>query len=242
MSVYASTARFDGSARALTRDDFARVAPSVLAVDAHQSRSARFAPISTWDVLEGLRREGFSAVGVKQAVCRQPGRAPYTKHLVRLRRIDDSAMYKVGDTVAEMLLKNANDGTAAYEIMAGLYRVCCANSLVAQTATLDSVKVRHSGDAIRAVVEGTYRVAAAAQVALDAPREWARLTIEPPQAAGRPRLDRRSLRFRSESLVFRADADVGHGGLGVGRSRAHSRHRPPRTSSGRRQHGLPAGP
>jgi hypothetical protein len=73
--------------------------------------------------------------------------------------------------------------TAAYEIMAGLFRIACANSLVSQTSILDSVKVRHSGDAIRAVVDGTYRVATAAQAALEAPREWARLTLEPPQAA-----------------------------------------------------------
>ncbi|TCU41082.1 MULTISPECIES: DUF945 domain-containing protein [Rhizobium] len=41
-------------------------------------------------------------------------------NLIRLRRINDGKVYNVGDTVCEILLKNANDGTSAYELMAGL--------------------------------------------------------------------------------------------------------------------------
>ncbi|MFX8778215.1 DUF932 domain-containing protein, partial [Acinetobacter baumannii] len=78
-----------------------------------------------------------------QSTTRVEGKAPFTKHLLRLRRIGDT--HVVGGTVAEMLLKNANDGTSAYELMAGLFRILCANSLVAQVSTLESTKVRHTG-------------------------------------------------------------------------------------------------
>ena len=61
--------------------------------------------------------------------------------------------YRVGDTVCEILLKNANNGTSAYDLMAGLFRICCLNSLVTQTGTIDSVKVRHSGDVNAKVIE-----------------------------------------------------------------------------------------
>lgn len=170
-SIYTNTARFD-TGRALTEDEMRKIAPSIFATEAHESRSDRFKPIPTIEVLRGLSKEGFMPVGVKQSVSRVPGKADFTKHLIRMRRMDDDKTYRVGDTVCEILLKNANDGTSVYDLMAGLFRVACLNSLVTQTGTIDSVKVRHSGDAIGKVIEGTYRVLGEAQLALAAPADW----------------------------------------------------------------------
>jgi len=172
-SVYAQTARFDGSARALTEVELRQHCPSVFAVSAHESRSARFAPIPTIEILRGLSAEGFSVVGAKQATTRVPGKADFTKHLLRLRRLDATVTeYSVQGTVAEILLKNANDGTAAYELMAGLFRILCLNSLVAQTSTLESIKIRHSGNPLPEVIDGTFKVIGAAKLALAAPEVW----------------------------------------------------------------------
>lgn len=181
-SIYAQTARFD-TGRALTESEMARIAPSIFAQHAHPSRSDRFAPIPTIEILRGLAKEGFHPVGVKQSTARDPGRADFTKHLVRLRRLDDVAKYQVGDTVAEILLKNANDGTSAYDLLAGLFRICCLNSLVAQTGTIDTVKVRHSGDVMHKVIEGTYRVLGETAKTLDAPVTWSTLQLEAPERA-----------------------------------------------------------
>src|SRR5262245_48511470 len=115
MTIYTPTARFD-TGRPLTEDEMRKTAPSIFALPAHESRSERFRAIPTIEVLRGLAKEGFHPVGVRQAKCRTEGRADYTKHLVRLRRFDDVAKYQVGDTVCEMLLKNANDGTSVYDL------------------------------------------------------------------------------------------------------------------------------
>ncbi|WCA73033.1 DUF932 domain-containing protein (plasmid) [Agrobacterium tumefaciens] len=171
MTVYTSTARFD-TGRALTEDELRKLAPSIFAKTAHESRSERFQPIPTIEVLRGLKKEGFVAVGAKQSSSRSEGKADYTKHLIRLRRIDDGKVYSVGDTVCEILLKNANDGTSAYELMAGLFRVRCLNSLVTQTGTIEEIKVRHSGDVQAKVIDGTYTVLKAAETALAAPQDW----------------------------------------------------------------------
>lgn len=176
-SVYADSARFD-NARVLSEDDMRRLAPSIFATAAHESRSARFQPIPTIEVLRGLSREGFVPVGVKQSTVRDAGKAEFTKHLIRLRRVDNAPTYRVGDTVCEMLLKNANDGTSAYDLMAGLFRIACLNSLVSKTQTLDSVKVRHSGDVQAKVIEGTFRVLGEAQKTLEAPRVWSTLALD----------------------------------------------------------------
>ncbi|MCB5205151.1 DUF945 domain-containing protein [Neorhizobium sp. T786] len=171
MTVYTNTARFD-TGRAMTEDELRRAAPSIFAMTAHESRSERFQPIPTIEVLRGLIAEGFMPVGAKQSSSRIEGKANYTKHLIRLRRIDDGQVYNVGDTVCEILLKNANDGTSAYDLMAGLFRIRCLNSLVAQSGTIDSVKVRHSGDVGGKVIEGTYRVLKEAERTLAAPQDW----------------------------------------------------------------------
>ncbi|POF27776.1 DUF932 domain-containing protein [Roseibium marinum] len=176
-SVYARTARFD-SARALSEDEMRRNAPSIFAVSAHESRSERFQPIPTIEVLRALMDEGFMPVGVKQGRTRDASKKDFTKHLIRLRRLDHDAKFCVGDTVCEILLKNANDGTSAFDIMAGLFRIRCLNSLVAQTSTLESVKVRHSGDVRRKVIDGTFRVLKEAEKALAAPADWSGLILD----------------------------------------------------------------
>lgn len=181
MNLYApNTARFDNSARAMTEEEIRKVAPSIFAVAAHDSRSERFQPIPTIEVLRGLMREGFMPVAARQSKTRDESRKDFTKHMIRLRRLDDAQQYSVGDTVFEIILKNANDGTSAYDLMAGLFRIRCLNSLVSQTATLDSLKVRHTGspDAVQhKVIEGTYEVLKASETALSAPADWGNINL-----------------------------------------------------------------
>lgn len=62
MNIYTETARFD-TGRALTETEMRRIAPSIFAVTAHESRSERFQPIPTIEILRGLMREGFMPVG-----------------------------------------------------------------------------------------------------------------------------------------------------------------------------------
>jgi hypothetical protein len=177
-ALYASTARFDGTARALSEDEMRAIAPSIFATTAHASRSERFRPIPTIDVVRGLQHEGFAPVAVKQCGSREVDRRDFTKHMIRLRRLDDVTKYKAGDTVAEVILKNANDGTAAYDLLAGLFKILCLNSLVAQTDTMESLRVKHTGDIAHKVIDGTYRVLDTAVAALEAPREWSTITLD----------------------------------------------------------------
>jgi hypothetical protein len=178
MTIYAQSARFD-TGRAMTEDELFKAAPSVFATTAHDSRSARFSPIPTIDVIRGLEKEGVGVVGAKQSVTRVPGKAAFTKHLLRIRKMDSDASYAVGDTVAEMLLKNANDGTSVYDLFAGLFRIACLNSMVANIGSIDSVKIRHTGkDIVGKVIEGTYSVVENAKLALAAPTQWAQIKLD----------------------------------------------------------------
>ena len=179
MAYYDSNPANFATGRALTEDELRRAAPSIFATEAHDSRSDRFHAIPTIQVLKVLEKEGFHCVGARQSTSRDVSKKDFTKHLLRLRRLDNETAHSVGGTVCEVLLKNANDGTSAYELMAGLFRIQCLNSLVSQTSTLDSLKVRHTGDVAGKVIEGTWRVLGEAQKALKAPADWSAINMAP---------------------------------------------------------------
>jgi hypothetical protein len=179
-SIYTDTARFDDHQRFLTEDEIRSAAPSVFATTAHESRSARFRPIATIDVIRMLDQEGFGVVGAKQSVARLEDRKYFTKHMLRLRKKDE-VQRRVGDTVFEVLLKNANDGTAAYDLLSGLFRIRCLNSLVAMDTQMSTQRVRHSGDVAPKVIEGVFSVVKDAERALNAPDQWGQLQLAAPE-------------------------------------------------------------
>jgi hypothetical protein len=75
----------------LSEDQIRRVAPSVFAEGAHESRSARYSYIPTGLVLRGLSAEGFLPFSVAQSATRKAGAQEHTKHLIRLRHADSLA-------------------------------------------------------------------------------------------------------------------------------------------------------
>lgn len=141
--------------RPLSNDDIARVAPSIFAEEAHDSRSERYLYIPTIDVLNALRAEGFEPFMACQTRVRNEEKREHTKHMLRLRHAN-TIMDKEAN---EIILLNSHDGTSSYQMMAGMFRFVCANGLVIGDCAIDH-KVRHSGKGhvISDVVEGAYKV------------------------------------------------------------------------------------
>jgi hypothetical protein len=162
---------------ALTDEQILRAAPSVFATEAHSSRSARFAPVPTVDVLNGLRAEGFVPVAAMQANTRDESRRDFTKHMLRLRHLGDAGrQLQVGGSVFEIVLVNANDGTAAYHMLPGVFRLVCSNGLMVGD-TYDHIKVRHSGNAVGDVIEGAFKVLSEAPRVSDQVETFRALTL-----------------------------------------------------------------
>lgn len=179
MTVYAKTARFDNPTP-MSEEEMRKLAPSIFANTAHPDKSERFKPIATWEILQALAKEGFHPFGVMQVGSRKMGNTPFAKHLIRLRPVEEQLVYKVGDTVCEVILSNANDGTSKYELMAGMFRIRCMNSLVVQESELASVLIKHAGSKadIGLVIDGTYTVIEQAKAALLAPTNWSNIQLD----------------------------------------------------------------
>lgn len=156
MAAFNSTAI--RSNRPLTDDEIRRVAPSIFASAAHESRSERYTYIPTADVLSGLRKAGFEPVAAQQSRCRADDKRSYTKHLLRLRHADTMHNLAVGDDVNEIVLINSHDGTSSYQMMAGVFRLVCTNGLVTGQRTLNDIRVPHRGDVAGRVIEGAYEI------------------------------------------------------------------------------------
>lgn len=141
----------------LTMDQIRRVAPSVFAEEAHDSRSARYAYIATQEILAGLMREGFEVFSATQSKARSEDKREHTKHMLRLRH-RSMQLQAVGDSAPEIVLVNSHDGSSSYKMMGGMYRLACNNGLTVPDGIVQTVKVLHSGHVADKVTEGAYEV------------------------------------------------------------------------------------
>lgn len=153
--------------KGLELDAIRKAAPSIFAEDKHVSRSERYTYIPTAAVLAGLLKEGFLPTEVRQGGSRDEEKRGFTKHMIRLRREPESNnVYRArgghhfdfkGELFPEVVLVNSHDGTSAYQLYAGLFRLVCTNGLISGEM-FQSVKIAHKGNVVDQVIEGAYTV------------------------------------------------------------------------------------
>jgi len=129
-------------------------APSVFAQEPHPTVSDRYGFVPTIDVVNGLRTEGWWPIQAAQTRVRDTNYRDKARHVVRFRRIDQPL--EVGDGVAELVLTNSHDRSAAYALDVGLHRLVCSNGLVVAQGRFAAVRVRHGRQIVSEVIEGSY--------------------------------------------------------------------------------------
>lgn len=143
----------------LTNEYIQTVAPSVFAQAPWQNMSEKYRFIPTIDVVDKMRENGFMPVRAQQSITRIEGKGDFTKHMLRFRH-QDFIGQNVGDEVPEIVLINSHDGTSAYKLLAGIFRLVCSNGMVVQSADFDSISVRHNGkqDMVGEVIDASYEI------------------------------------------------------------------------------------
>ena len=76
--------------------------------------------------------------------------------MVRLRKLDSFNLER-GEEVNEIVMVNSHDGTSAYQLIPGVFRVVCSNGLVSGKH-MGEIRVPHKGNVINEVIEGVFRV------------------------------------------------------------------------------------
>ena len=153
-------------------------APTLFAEGKHSSRSDRYSHIPTYEVLKALAKEGFEPWEVRVGGSGDEDKRAHTKHLIRLRR-PDARM--VGGSFFETILRNAHDGTSAYALLAGFFKMVCSNGLVMADGKMAELRIPHKGDVVHKVVEGTYTILDEAPKAIEHVREMEALTLTRPE-------------------------------------------------------------
>ncbi|HFE8063750.1 TPA: DUF932 domain-containing protein [Klebsiella pneumoniae] len=139
--------------RPLTRDELMQVVPSVFGEDKHASRSEKYTFIPTITLLEKLQNEGFQPFFACQSRVRDPGRREHTKHILRLRKSGQIT----GQQVPEIIILNSHGGESSFQLLPGIFRSVCTNSLVCGQS-FGEIRVPHRGNVVEKVIEGAYEV------------------------------------------------------------------------------------
>ena len=187
------------SANYLTIDMLRCKAPSIFTQESAQRTSDKYQHISTLQVVESLMSEGFYPTMAGQSNCRLPEKKAFTKHMIRFRHVDARPSFT--QLFPELVLVNSHDGLSSYRLNAGVFRLVCTNGLVAGHS-YDEMRIRHQGDIIGNVIEGTYKII-----------ENSQLMIESAEKMNSIRLDMQEKQLFAEAAhILRFDgSDAGEG-------------------------------
>ncbi|MEA3405373.1 MAG: DUF932 domain-containing protein, partial [Pseudomonadota bacterium] len=138
----------------LTPQQLYKTVPAVFAESPDKAVSDRYGFVPTIDVVSALQNEGWYPVRAQQTNVRDPSRKSLARHMIRFRQDPDRQM-TVGDSIAELVLTNSHDRSSAYQLDLGLFRLVCSNGMVAPTAGLGSVRVKHGKQIVENIIEGS---------------------------------------------------------------------------------------
>lgn len=147
-------------ANSMTNEQLMRYAPSIFAEKPFHTMSEKYRFVPTIKVLDAMRDNGFQPVKASQSRTRIEGKGDFTKHMIRFRHNDFMNGSNVGDELPEIVLVNSHDGSSAYQLMAGIFRLVCSNGMVVQSSDMSSISVRHSGkdDAAQQVIDASFEI------------------------------------------------------------------------------------
>jgi hypothetical protein len=140
---------------ALSLDVIRQRAPAVFAPSADERMSEKYTFIPTERVLSGLMQAGFVPVDARQARAHRSS-ALHARHVVRLRRRFETVRLK--DAIPEVVFLNSHDGTSAYQLRLGLFRVMCTNGLIVSHGAFPTYHVSHRGNVVDDVIAGALEV------------------------------------------------------------------------------------
>lgn len=163
------------SRQPLTIDQIRSAAPSAFATEPYQGMSSRYAYIPTSHVIEGMMQAGFQPFAASQSRTKIEDKREHTKHMIRFRTQNTSLA--VGDVFPEIVLVNSHDGSSAYKLMAGLFRLVCSNGMVVSDSMIGSVNVRHTGRVIEEVTTGSVQLVEHMPAAIDAVARWKEIQL-----------------------------------------------------------------
>lgn len=128
--------------------------PSAFSEKARPTVSSSYTHINTEKVITKMFEAGFTIARAQQKKTRTAERSLFTRHLIAFRQ---PGALVPGEYIPEFVLINAHDGTTAYNLYFGIFRVICANGLVVGNK-ISAISIPHRGDVAQAVLDSTFKL------------------------------------------------------------------------------------
>jgi hypothetical protein len=145
-------------------------------------------------VLAALGSAGFLPVEARQAA--RAKNPMHARHLIRLRRRYETVQLR--NAIPEILFLNSHDGTSAYQLRVGLFRVACTNGLVVSMGIFPVWRVMHRGDVVQDVVCAAFRISERFEALTAAVERMERTVLDAGQR----------LEFAAQALALRFPKDL----------------------------------
>ena len=187
LSLSSSGSAFDGS---LSLDTVRQRAPAVFAPSAHERMSPKYTFVPSERVLAGLMSAGFVPVEARQTRTRSTSPL-HARHIVRLRRRFETVQLR--GSVPEVVFLNSHDGTSAYQLRMGIFRVVCTNGLIVSHGAFPAYCVSHRGNVVDEVVTGALKLS----------EDFECLAAEVERMEHRRLLKDEQIRFAEQALALR---------------------------------------
>lgn len=143
----------------ISNDQLRRFSPAIFARNAHEDVSDRYGFMPTYKVLEHMHKAGFVPVEVRNYHRRDPNDFKFTKHMIRFRQAGALKTRTVGDIVPQIVMLNSHDRSSPYVLYGGLFRLLCANGMLAsEGAHVQPIKLRHTVALAEHVVEVSMQI------------------------------------------------------------------------------------
>lgn len=144
----------------LSDEQLKKAASAVFAMAPAERVTERYSFLPTIEVVSALRNAGWQPIFAAQGTVRDIAKDGIQRHVVRFRHPDMtfSALSNVGDVSPELVLLNSHNGSSAFQLHAGLFRLVCGNGMVVADSTFAKLSIKHSGTTMHDVVDASFSI------------------------------------------------------------------------------------
>ena len=132
----------------LTMDELKMICPEISTPEInselrqHLGISDKYVHVPTEQVIEDVMKMGWSPINAYRVNSRKK-RNGVGRHMIKFVNYD--FMQEGKTEYPELLLTNSHDGTTAFKLDVGIFRLVCSNGMVIKSQDFGSMKVRHYG-------------------------------------------------------------------------------------------------
>lgn len=137
--------------------------------------SPRYTHISTRSVVDALQGAGWTYDSGTARKARKAENAPFATHVLKFSHTGMPTLFD-GSRV-QAVISNSHNGTGAFQLGFGVFRLACANGLIVRSISVADVRLRHVGLSIDQILEESQKLVNRAPQLVDRVNQWSKIIL-----------------------------------------------------------------